>query len=252
MHARYTRFLKDISGGIDFRSVAEKYELPCDEAKEAIERSISSTLSDIFRSDVECRLTGEGCEIYVFRENGVDKLPLERLKKNILRAIKYGIVSALHKETVARDYERFRYLAGGITGGHVAAVFEERIFVELDGGAGRLVVGVCEREHQTPKERGHYRPGDYYSFYISSVTPSSNGRVPVLKVSLSRISKSLTEGLLRKELAERLLDIRVRCVKRAAGIFSLVEAQGRIPRDCIKAVSDELKERVIVRNVQEK
>lgn len=249
MHERYTRFLKDISGGVDLRAISEKYELPCDEAKEAIERSISGTLSDIFRSDVECLLTGKGCEIHVFRENGVWRFPMEKLKKNILRAIKYGIVSALHTETVTRGYERLRYLAGGITGGHIAAVFEDRIFVELDGGAGKLVVGVCEREHQTPKERGHYRPGNYYSFYISSVTPSSNGRVPVLKVSLSRISQSLTEGLLRKELTERLLDIKIRCIKRAAGIFSLVEAEGRIPRECIKAVSDELKERVIVRNV---
>ncbi|MDA8172316.1 MAG: hypothetical protein M0Z48_10890, partial [Nitrospiraceae bacterium] len=85
MHERYTRFLKDISGGIDFRSVAEKYELPCDEAKEAIERSISGTLSDIFHSDVECLLTGKGCEIHVFRENGVWRFPMEKLKKNILR-----------------------------------------------------------------------------------------------------------------------------------------------------------------------
>ncbi len=249
MQERYTRFLKDISCGVDLRAISEKYELPCDEAKEAIERSISGTLSDIFRSDVECLLTGKGCEIYVFRENGVWRFPMEKLKKNILRAIKYGIVSALHTETVTRGYERLRYLAGGITGGHIAAVFEDRIFVELDGGADRLVVGVCEKERQTPKERGRYRPGGYYSFYISSVTPSSNGRVPVLNVSLSRISRSLTEGLLRKELAERLLDIKVICVKRAAGIFSLVEVKGRIPRECIKSVSDELKERVIVRNV---
>ena len=249
MHERYTRFLKDISGGVDLRAVADKYELPCDEAKEAIERAISGTLSDIFRSDVECRLEGDGCEIYVFRENGVRRFPMERLKKNIIRAIKYGIVSALQREATARGYEKLRYLAGGITGGHVAAVFEERIFVELDGGTGKLVVGVCEREQQTPKEKGRYRPGDYYSFYISSVAPSSNGRVPVLKVSLSRTSRSLTEGLLRKELAERLLDIRVKCVKRAAGIFSLVEVKGRIPKECIKAVSDELKERIIVRNV---
>ena len=54
------RFLKNISDGADLRAVAEKYELPFDEAKAAIERSISSTLSVIFRSDVECMLTGEG------------------------------------------------------------------------------------------------------------------------------------------------------------------------------------------------
>ncbi|MDA8162203.1 MAG: hypothetical protein M0022_04750 [Desulfobacteraceae bacterium] len=249
MQERYTRFLKDISGGIDLRAIAEKYDLPHDEAKEAIERSISGTLSDIFRSDVECRLTERGCEIYVFRENGVEIFPAERLKKNILRAVKYDFIFALHNEAVAQGYEKLRYLAGGTTCGHIAAVFEDRIFVELDGGAGKLVVGVCEREQQMPKERGRYRPGNYYSFYISSVTPSSNGRVPVLKVSLSRISKSLTEGLLRKEITERLLDIKFRCVKRAAGIFSLVEAKGRIPRECIKAVSDELKERIIIHNV---
>ena len=240
------RFLKDISDGADLRAVAEKYELPFDEAKAAIERSISGTLSVIFRLDVECMLTGEGCEIYVFRENRVEMLPMERLKKNVLRAIKYGVVAALQKEATVWGYKKLRYLTGGIIGGHAAVVFEERIFVELDGSAGRLVVGVCEKEHQTPKERGLYRTGDYYSFYISSVTPSSNGRVPVLKVSLSRTSRSLTEGLLRRELSEKLLAVRVRCVKRAAGVFSLVEADGRVPGECIKAVSGELKERIIV------
>ncbi|MDA8091527.1 MAG: hypothetical protein M0Z61_15065 [Nitrospiraceae bacterium] len=240
------RFLRDISDSIDLRAVAEKYEIPLDEAKATIERSISSTLSGIFRLDVECLLTGDGCEIYVFRENGVERLPVERLKKNILRAIKYGIVSALQEEATARGYEKLRYLAGGIIGGHVAVVFEERIFVELDGSAGRFVVGVCEKEHQTPKERGLYRTGDYLNFYVSSVTPSSNGRVPVLKVSLSRTSRSLTEGLLRSELSEKHLAIRVRCVKRAAGVFSLVEADGRVPGECIKTVSGELKERIIV------
>ncbi len=240
------RFLRDISGSIDLRAVAEKYELPFEEAKAAIERSISGTLSVIFHLDVECMLTGEGCEIYVFRENSVEMLPMERLKKNVLRAIKYDIVSTLQREATARGYEKLRYLTGGIIGGHVAAAFEERIFVELDGRTGQLVVGVCEREHQTPKERGLYRTGDYLNFYVSSVTPSSNGRVPVLKVSLSRTSRSLTEGLLRRELSEKLIAIRVRCVKRAAGVFSLVEADGRVPGECIKAVSGELKERIIV------
>ncbi|MDA8172770.1 MAG: hypothetical protein M0Z48_13185 [Nitrospiraceae bacterium] len=240
------RFLRDISGGADLRAVAEKYELPFDEAKAAIERSISGTLSGVFHLDVECLLTGDGCEIYVFRENRVEMLPMERLKKNVLRAIKYGVVAALQKEATVRGYEKLRYLTGGIIGGHVAVVFEERIFIELDGSVGRLVVGVCEREHQTPKERGLYRTGDYINFYVSSVTPSSNGRVPVLRVSLSRTPKSLTEGLLQRELSEKLLAIRVRCMKRAAGVFSLVEADGRIPGECIKAVSRELKERIIV------
>ena len=244
------RFLRDISGGADLRAVAEKYELPFDEAKAAIERSISGTLSGVFHLDVECLLTGDGCEIYVFRENRVEMLPMERLKKNVLRAIKYGVVAALQKEATVRGYEKLRYLTGGIIGGHVAAAFEERIFVELVGSAGKLVVGVCEKEDQTPKERGLYRTGEYFNFYVSSVTPSSNGRVPVLRVSLSRTSRSLTEGLLQRGLSEKLLDIRVRCVKRAAGVFSLVEADGRVPVECIKAVSRELKERIIVHFVR--
>ena len=123
------RFLKNISGDADLLAVAEKYELPRDEAKAAIERSISGTLSGIFRLDVECMLTGKGCEIYVFRENRVEMLPVERLKKNIPRAIKYGIISALQEEATVRGYEKFRYLTGGIIGGHVAAAFDERIFV---------------------------------------------------------------------------------------------------------------------------
>lgn len=248
------RFLKDISDKnrkIDLIAITEKYELPFDEAKAVIEKSISGTLSGIFRQDVECILDGHGCEIYVFREKGVERLPLERLKKNILRAIKYGIVSALQRESTARGCEKLRFMTGRIVGGHVSAVFENHIFVELkiaglNGGSDRLTVGICEKEHQTPKERGFYRPGDYLNFYVLNVGASSSDGVPALRVSLSRTSTGLTEGLLHAALVDRLLDTKIRCVKRSAGVASLVEAEGLIPQECIKAVSDELKERVII------
>lgn len=236
-------------------AIAEKYDLPFDEAKETVEKSISGTLSGIFRQDVECLLNGHGCEIYVFRENAVERMPMERLKKNVLRAVKYGIVTALQRESTLRCYRDLRFLAGRVAGGRVSAVFEDRIVVELDAGAVRacgLVMGVCEREHQTPKERGLYRPGNYFNFYVLNVGTSPNGKVPALKVSLSRTSTGLTEGLLHAGLVERLLDTKVRCVKRSAGVMSLVETDGRLPRECIKTVSDELKERVVVRFVQRK
>lgn len=245
------RFLEDISDSLDLRAIAEKYELPIEAAQSAVERSISGTLSGIFRQDVECRLGGKGCEIYVFRENGVESFPMEKLRKNILRAVKYNLVSALLEEAVAHGYEKIRYLAGGIAGGHVSVISGDRIFVELDAGAGKFVVGVCEKEHQTPKERGRYRPGDYLNFHVLRVSPSSNGRVPVLKVTLSRTSRGLTEGLLRRQLSERLLNTKIRCVGRTAGAFSLVNAEGRLPLECIKAVSNELKERVIVHFVRQ-
>ena len=250
MQERSMRFLRDISDSLDLQAIAEKYELPFEAAQSAVERSISATLSGIFRQDVECRLTDGKWDIYVFNETGARRFPVERLKKNILRAVKYDIVSTLQKEAVAGGYEKLRYLAGGVAGGHVSVISGDRIFVEMNGGAGKLVIGICEKEHQTPKERGHYRIGDYLNFYVLNVEPSSNGRVPVLKVSLSRTSKGLTEGLLHAALVNRLLDTKIRCVKRVVGVISLVEASGRVPRECIKAVSDELKERVMVHFVQ--
>ncbi len=241
-------FLKDISKKkIDLQEIAEKYELPFDHAKAAIEKSISETLSTIFRQDTECLLTGHGCEINVFRENGVKKLPMEHLKKNVLRAIKYGIVSALQRESTLRCYKELRFMAGRVVSGYVSAVFEDRIVAELDTGAGPAcgqVMGVCEKSQQTPKERGLYRPG-WLKFYVLSVEPVLN-KVPTLRVSLSRTSTGLTEGLLHVALVDRLLDTKIKCVKRAAGVFSLVEAGEKIPRECIKKVADELKERVVV------
>lgn len=250
MRGRSMWFLRDISKEIDLHAIAEKYELPHDAVKETVERSISDTLSDIFRSEVEFLLTKEGPAIYIFRDKEIERFPIEKLKKNILRAIKYGLVSAFYREQAVRGYEELRFIAGGISGGYISKIFEDRIYVELNAGNGSPVIGVCENRHQTPKERKLCRIGDYYSFYVSSVTPFMSGGVPEVKVSLSRTSKSLTEGLLKKELTERLLDIRIRCVRRAAGAYSLIEAEERIPKECIKAVSDELKERVIVRVIQ--
>ena len=248
------RPLKDISGGLSLQAVADKYGLPYEDAKAAVEGAISGALSGIFHLDVECQMNGQGCEIYVFRSTGVERLPTEKLKKNILRAIKYSIVSALNMETVTHGYEKFRSLAGGIAGGRIIAVHEERIFVELDtetvNCAPDGLAGVCELSHQPPKERGRYRPGDYMNFHVLSIKTSLNGRVPALKASLSRTSRGLTEGLLRRRLTERLLNTQIHCVKRAAGVFSLVETNTRIPGECIKAVSDELKERIIVHFVQ--
>jgi hypothetical protein len=246
------RFLQDISKDIDLREIAEKYKLPLDEVKETVERSISDTLTDLLNSDVECMLTKEGSEIYIFRENEVEKIPIERLKKNIIRAIKYSLISDLSNEQAIRSYEELRFMAGGIAGGYVTKIFEDRIYVELAADGGSPVVGICEKRHQTPKERGLYRMGDYYNFYVSSVTPLIKGGVPEVKVFLSRTSKSLSEGLLNKELAEKLIDMRVRCMRRTAGVCSLMEAQERIPAECIKAVSDELKERIKVRVIREK
>jgi len=246
------RLLEDISKDIDLHEIAEKYNLPLDDVKETVERSISDTLTELLNSDVECMLTKEGSEIYLFRENEVEKIPIARLKKNIIRAIKYGLLSDLHKEQSIRSYEELRFMAGGIAGGHVTRIFDDRIYVELNADSDSHVVGICEKRHQTPKERGLYRLGDYYNFYVSSVTPFVKSGVPEVKVFLSRTSKSLTEGLLNKELAEKLIDIRVKCMRRTAGVCSHIEAQEKIPVDCIKAVSDELKERIKVRVIQKK
>ena len=245
------RSLRDISSDPDLDAVAGKYDLTSEVVKETVERSISDTLSHIFGSDIECLLNGKDFEIYIFREDEVEKLPVERLKKNILRAIKYDIVSALHREYAACSYEKLRFLTGTIAGGYIVRIFDDCIYAELNAGSGP-VVGICDRQHQTPKERGSYRLGDYYRFYVSHVAPVVTGGVPGVKVSLNRTSGSLTAGLMKKELADRLLDIRVKCIGRTAGVYSLIETQERVPSECIKAVSDELKERIKIRVIQKK
>ena len=74
--------------------------------------------------------------------------------------------------------------------------------------------------------------------------------MPRTKVVLDRVSKTLTENLLRHYLGLAAGQYQFRCLKRYVGHKSLVLSTKRLPREAIKAVDRELQERIEVRIVK--
>lgn len=75
------------------------------------------------------------------------------------------------------------------------------------------------------------------------------GGTPRTEVVLDRVSKTLTENLLRHYLGSPASRYQLRCLKRYVGHKSIVLSTRRLPREAIKAVDRELQERVEVRIV---
>lgn len=230
----------------------DKYGLTPDVIKETVVDAISKSLSKIFRCEVEAIWDGKGIEIYKFRDTSqgleVQKLSMDALKKNIFRAIRYEIARELSKKKVLSEYELAKDMTGTVVGGYVKEMSREKILVDIEG---KGFTGVCYRSHQPPRERGQYKRGGYYSFYVLRVEPVLINRIkPELEIRLSRTSKSLPEGLLQKELRDMGLDTKVKCRRRIAGAFSYITTSQKIPKEAILSVSKELKERIIVSYVR--
>ncbi len=242
--------LSILEDDLAFGELQRKYELTAEDVKEATEKAISLSLSRIFNCEVDVMWNGRGIEITRYIDKGYDLIPVKMkassLRKNIVRLIKYEIAFQLSKKKVLNKFEQYKNLVRTAVGGYVSHVLRDRIVVEIERTGG--LTGECHLSHQPPRERGLYEPGDYYSFFVLRMEPVLVGkRVPHLEIKLSRTTKSLPEYLLRKELREMGLDIKLKCKRRIAGALSYIEASKKVPKEAILNVSKELKERIIVK-----
>lgn len=191
--------------------------------------------------------------IWYTDENGIVVpriVDIYRLQWNTFKKIIEEMEFLVHATITMDDFKNFRPLYRTVIGGTVSSVAaDDTLYIAIqsnrDGGGQAL--GICEFAHQTPKERGSYKLGDYLWFYTTNVEAFRQLGAPRLMIRLSRTSKSLPEKLLHLKLMEQYLGhIEVKCLRRIAGAFSLINVSEEVPRDSIKEVSDELKERIIV------
>lgn len=225
--------------------ISSKYAIEVAEAQEIIEKTISEVLSYAIKCDVGFTIDDKTIVVYGEKEKFI--FPVEKINKNIIRLIMSKLEARFQAYSTMQDYKIAKTLVGTVVGGFITKVInKDSIYIDIESEYGTLN-GVCNYSNQPPKERGKYKLGHFYYFYVNRATLIKVGGVLHQEITLSRTSKSLVSGLLRKELLERFIDdIEVTCVKRMAGVYSKVLATKRIPKDCIVAVSKELKERVIV------
>jgi|GEM_PF-1048688 len=229
---------------IDLQELAGKYGLSDGETQNVVEASITGTLSRVLKLDIEVSLNGKA-EIVVYRNNGVNTFTLEQFDSRLRRQVRDDIALNMEVAVTMNRYEATKWAAQRVIEGEVARIMGDSLCVRacLEGYGVELFCE-CLWKDQTPKERYWYRQGQTLSFYVLSVRPVSEQACPRLEVRLSRNSQGLPEGLLRKELDAIGHGGRIHCVKRIAGAFSEIETENRLPREAIKKVSDELRERI--------
>ncbi len=239
----------------NIEDLQEKYDLAVDEVRDEVEKAISNVLTLRFGFEVEAVInikTGV-IDIYGYSTKGVLQIQQKDIKKPLLRDIKYSVINKFLLRTALKECKMLKKLIQTVVYGTVRkGCNSEFLYIsiqDIDGREG--VVGECRPESQTPKERGRIE-GMTLPFYVLSVRPIYEGTIPRIGIELSRNSKGLPEWLLKKEVFKKNMDIKVKCVKRIAGAFSLVHVTEKIPRECIKKVSDELKERIIVQKKEQK
>lgn len=234
---------------LNVEELQKKYGLSFDEIRDEIERVISDVLTLRLGFEVEAVFNERHDVIDIYKySSDISSIQFESIKKSLIRDIKYSIVNRLLLKSVLKDYEVLKGLIQTIVYGTVKkGCGLGSLYISIQNIDGKEnVVGVCGIESQTPKERGRLE-GMTLPFYVLNVQPVYEQAMPKIDIKLSRNSKRFPERLLKEELFNKNIDIKVECVKRIAGAFSLIHVPERIPKECIKKVSDELKERIIVK-----
>lgn len=235
---------------LNIDEISDKYGVPEWAVKEEIEKAFSHVLSNRLGQEIEVQTDNSNVRIWKFAKNGdFAILGTGEIKKNIIREIKWNLVKYLLKRSVLESYEMHKNKVRTVVYGTIMKQMHGILHVEIhpQNINDDIAMAVCEPASQTPKERGRYKAGEVLPFYVLSVRPVLEKEIPRLEVKLSRNSKGLAEKLIKEQIKEKSIDIRIKCIKRVAGAYSLIESSKKIPGDCIKRVANELKERIICR-----
>lgn len=231
--------------------LSEKYEIPYEEAVEHAEFALSCSLSNSFRADIQVYLKPK-CRIVLFNSAGATEIKPSSIDKSAIKKAKQFLeyrFLCLHAHRVYNDAKK---LIRTVIFGEIVKKLEKMFYVRFYNPhavteGGRVLVGVCPLEHQTPKERGTYREGLKLHFFVTSVRGIVQDGVPKVIITLSRNSISFPEVLLRDILIEHGIFTEIKAVRRIAGAYTEIQAKERLPKECIQKVSHLLNEGIIVK-----
>ncbi len=231
--------------------LAEKYELSIEESVEIAESAISLALSEYIGHDIQVYLKPE-CRIYIYTDFAVREIQPSQIKKEAFKYVKERLSFRFYIYQAFKIFEDAKKLVRTVVFAPIFRIIKNTLYVKIKNPhatikAGRDLIGQCPLEHQTPKERGHYREGQILPFFVTSVRGVVENNTPKIIITVSRNSISLPEELLRMSLAQRGIFTSIKAVRRIAGGWTEIQAEERLPKECIKEVGDLLKEGIIVK-----
>ncbi len=237
-------------------SLASRYALSTAEVIQEIESAFTLYFSQLYRKEIMVFLR-EGMRLEVVAYSKLNGLPVQQLfdLPAVLSLSQFTTILENHLATAAvikqvrllKSFER-HLLWGEVirnrTGDH--------LLVETEIIPGEPIIATCPLNRIGLHERhaGRLQPGQRRAFHLRRVEPVLVNGTPRTKVVLDRVSKTLTENLLRHYLGDRADRFRFRCLTRYVGHKSIVLTLQKLPREVIIAVDRELQERIEVRIVK--
>ena len=237
-------------------SLASRYALSTTEVIREIESAFARNLSQWYRQEVMVFLR-EGMRLEVVAYSKKNGLPVQQildlpavLSRNQFKTIlesHLAMAAVVKQVRLLKSFER-RLLWGEV----VRNRNSDHLLVETEIILDEPIIAICPLNRIGLHERhaGRFQRGQRRAFHLRRIEPILVNGTPRTKVVLDRVSKTLTENLLRHHLGDAAHRFHFRCLKRYVGHKSIVLTLQKLPREVIVAVDRELQERVEVRIVK--
>jgi hypothetical protein len=237
-------------------SLASRYTLSTAEVIQEIESAFARQLSQWYRQEVMVFLR-EGMQLEVVAYGTRNGLPVQRtldlpavLSRNQFKTIlEYHLATTavIKQVRLLKSFER-RLVWGEVVRNRIG----DHLLIETEIIPDELIIAICPLNRIGLHERhaGRFQPGQRRAFHLRRIEPVLVNGTPRTKVVLDRVSKTLTENLIRYYLGDAADRFHFRCLKRYVGHKSIVLTTRRLPREVIIAVDRELQERIEVRIVK--
>jgi hypothetical protein len=237
-------------------SLASRYTLSTAEVIQEIESAFARQFSQWYRQEVMVFLREGMClEVVAYgKKNG---LPVQNfldlpavLSRNQFKSILENHLATAAVIKLVRQLKSFerRLLWGEVIRNRTG----DDLLVETEIIPDEPIIAVCPLNRIGLHERfaGRFQPGHRRAFHLRRIDPVLVKGTPRTKVILDRVSKTLTENLLRHHLGNAAHRFQFHCLTRYVGHKSIILTLQKLPREVIIAVDRELQERVEVRIVK--
>lgn len=237
-------------------SLASQYALSTAEVIQEVESAFARQLSQWYRQEIMVFLREDmRLEIVAYgKRNGLTvqkdlDLPAV-LSRNQFKAIlenHLATAAVIKQVRLLKGFERCL-----LWGEVVYSRTGDHLLVETEIIPDEPIIATCPINRIGLHERnaGRLQPGHRRAFHLRRIEPVLLNGAPRTKVVLDRVSKTLTENLLRHHLGDAAHRFQLCCLKRYVGHKSIVLTTRRLPREVIIAVDRELQERIEVRIVK--
>ena len=237
-------------------SLANQYALSTAEVIHEIESAFARQISQWYGQEVMVFLR-EGMQLEIVAYSKLNGLPVQHILDlpAVLSRKQFKTILENHL-AMAAVVKQVRLLKGFerrlVWGEVVRNRTGDHLLIETEIIPDEPIIAVCPLNRIGLHERnaGRFQPGQRRAFHLRRIEPVLVNGTPRTKVILDRVSKTLTENLLRHHLGDAAHRFQFRCLTRYVGHRSIVLTTRRLPREVIIAVDRELQERIEVRIVK--